>query len=49
MQPNCSSDIQAVIAYFDAVAHNPKAVTALKAQFGMEDVEHYDDVTAARE
>ena len=49
MQPNCSSDIQAVIAHFDAVAHDPKAVAALKAQFGMEDVEHYDDVTAARE
>ncbi|KZV68145.1 peptidase S28 [Peniophora sp. CONT] len=47
MPKNCSNDIQAVIAHFDAVAHNPKAVAALKAQFGLEDVEHYDDVTAA--
>ena len=50
ISPNVDfSDIQAVIAHFDAVAHDPKAVAALKAQFGMEDVEHYDDVTAARE
>ena len=48
MPKNCSSDVQAVVAHFDAVAHDPKAVAALKAQFGMEDVEHYDDVTSTR-
>ena len=47
MPKNCSNDVEAVIAHFDAVAHNPKAVAALKEQFGLEDVEHYDDVTAA--
>ncbi|KZV68146.1 peptidase S28 [Peniophora sp. CONT] len=46
MPSNCSADIQAVIAHFDDVAQDPDAVEALKAQFGMEDVEHYDDVTA---
>ena len=48
MPSNCSNDVQAVIAHFDAVAKNPKEVAALKAQFGLEDVMHYDDVTAAR-
>ncbi|VDC02128.1 unnamed protein product [Peniophora sp. CBMAI 1063] len=45
MPSNCSSDVQALIAHFDAVADDPEAAAALKAQFGMEDVEHYDDVT----
>ena len=49
MPSNCSNDVQAVIAHFDAVAEDPTAVAALKAQFGMEDVEHYDDVTVTRE
>ena len=48
MPQNCSSDVQAVIAHFDAVADDPEAVATLKAQFGMEDVEHYDDVTVTR-
>lgn len=49
MPQNCSSDVQAVIAHLDAIANDTQAVAALKAQFGMEDVQHYDDVTSARE
>ena len=48
MPQNCSADVQAVIAHFDAVADDPDAFNALKAQFGMADIEHADDATGAR-
>ena len=49
MPQNCSADVQAVIAHFDAIANDKPAFDALKAQFGMEEITHPDDVTGARE
>jgi len=51
MPQNCSSDVQAVVAHFDDVYNsgNDSEFAALKAQFGLEDLEHPDDVTGARE
>ncbi|KAA1477306.1 hypothetical protein DENSPDRAFT_933642 [Dentipellis sp. KUC8613] len=49
MPQNCSADVQAVVAHFDAVfaSGNASAFGALKAEFGMADVVHPDDVTGA--
>jgi hypothetical protein len=51
MPANCSADIQAVIAYVDSIGINGTAAqqAALQAQFGMENVSHYDDFASARE
>ncbi|TFY55378.1 hypothetical protein EVG20_g9336 [Dentipellis fragilis] len=49
MPQNCSADVQAVVAHFDSVfaSGNTSAFDALKAEFGMADVVHPDDVTGA--
>ncbi|KAI0029920.1 peptidase S28 [Vararia minispora EC-137] len=47
MPQNCSADVQAVVARFDDLAQNATAFDALKAEFGMADVQHADDVTSA--
>lgn len=50
MAQNCSNDIAAVVGFWDEVASsgNDTEFEALKAQFGMSDVIHPDDVTGAR-
>jgi hypothetical protein len=47
MPQNCSADVQAVIAHFDAISNNTPAFNALKTKFGMADVVHPDDATGA--
>ncbi|THH17760.1 hypothetical protein EW146_g3119 [Bondarzewia mesenterica] len=49
MPKNCSADVQAVIAHFDAVFTwgSDSEIAALKAEYGMADVTHADDVTGA--
>ncbi|KAA1473364.1 peptidase S28 [Dentipellis sp. KUC8613] len=49
MPQNCSADVQAVVSHFDSVvaSGNTSAFNALKAEFGMADVVHPDDVTGA--
>jgi hypothetical protein len=47
MPKNCSADVQAVIAHFDAISNDPTAFNALKTKFGMADVVHPDDATGA--
>lgn len=51
MPKNCSADIQRVIAHVDTTFTfgSKAAKQALKANFGMEGVEHDDDVAGARE
>jgi hypothetical protein len=48
MPANCSADVEAVVGLFDTLAGNATAFDSLKAEFGMQDVQHVDDVTAAR-
>lgn len=45
MAANCSADITRVINHLDSVLTfgSPHEVAKLKAQFGLEDVEHNDD------
>jgi len=47
MPANCSADVEAVIAHFDAIASNTAEFNALKTQFGMADVTHPDDAVGA--
>ncbi|TFL04530.1 serine carboxypeptidase S28-domain-containing protein [Pterulicium gracile] len=49
MPRNCSSDVQAVIAHVDKVfaSKDNAAISALKANWGMEKVTHLDDVAGA--
>ncbi|KAI0047352.1 peptidase S28 [Auriscalpium vulgare] len=49
MAPNCSADVQAVVAHFDKVlsGSNTTAIAQLKSLFGMSDVVHPDDVSGA--
>ena len=45
MPKNCSSDVTLVIDYIDGVLSKgtPSEISALKASFGLEGVEHNDD------
>lgn len=49
MPSNCSSDVEAVVSYFDATlsGDNQTAIDELKALYGMEGLEHSDDVAGA--
>ncbi|EPQ59204.1 peptidase S28 [Gloeophyllum trabeum ATCC 11539] len=49
MPRNCSADVEAVIAHMDQVftSGTPSQIAALKAQFGMSNVTHLDDVAGA--
>ncbi|KAI0029923.1 serine carboxypeptidase S28-domain-containing protein [Vararia minispora EC-137] len=47
MPQNCSADVQAVVAHFDAIANDTEAFDGLKTKFGMADVVHPDDVVSA--
>ncbi|THH05021.1 hypothetical protein EW146_g10013 [Bondarzewia mesenterica] len=49
MPQNCSVDVQAVIAHVDLVftTGTPSEINALKAQFGMSNVPHLEDVAGA--
>ncbi|KAL1311365.1 hypothetical protein AAFC00_001536 [Neodothiora populina] len=51
MPQNCSKDVSLVVDHVDAVFHNGTADEqyALKAMFGLGDLEHYDDFAAALE
>lgn len=51
MPQNCSTDVIKVIDYMDGVLHSndTTAKTALKAQFGLEGVEHDDDFMSVLE
>lgn len=51
MPKNCSKDVSLVIDYMDDVLNNgsKKEVTALKAKFGLQSVEHNDDFMAVLE
>ena len=50
MPQNCSSDVQAVIAYLDQIyaENNTAAIQTLKEAFGLGDLSHIDDFAAAR-
>lgn len=50
MPKNCSADVEAVVAFFDATftGDNQTAIDDLKALYGMEGVTHLDDVAGAR-
>lgn len=50
MPQNCSSDVQAVIAYLDQnyAENNTTALQSLKEAFGLGDLSHIDDFAAAR-
>lgn len=50
MPANCSSDVQAVIAYVDEVfaTEDEVAINDLKEIFGMGNITYIDDVAAAR-
>ena len=49
MPQNCSADIQAVIAHVDQVftSGTTSQINALKANWGMQEVTHLDDVAGA--
>lgn len=49
MPQNCSADVQAVVAYIDEVfmGNNQSAIDELKANWGLGDVVHLDDVASA--
>ena len=51
MPQNCSSDVEAVIAYLDQIhaKHNTAAIKNLKDAFGLSDLSHIDDFASARE
>ena len=51
MPQNCSADVEAVVAHFDAVftSTNTTAIDELKASFGLGELTHLDDVVGARE
>lgn len=51
MPPNCSADIQAVIAHVDYVFTSGKQpqIDSVKANFGLQNLTHLDDVAGARE
>ena len=51
MPANCSADVQAVIAYIDQIftTGSPSQINSVKANFGLEDLDHLDDVVRARE
>ena len=50
MPQNCSADVQAVIAHVDEVltSGTDDEIRKLKANFGMEDLTHLDDIAGAR-
>ena len=50
MPQNCSSDVQAVIAYLDQIytENNTAAMHSLKEAFGLGSLSHIDDFSAAR-
>ena len=50
MPQNCSADVQAVIAHVDQVftSGTTAQINSLKANWGMQDVTHLDDVAGAR-
>ena len=48
MPQNCSNDVQAAIAAFDAAVPDEEAFAAIQASFGMAGVTHKDDVARAR-
>ena len=50
MPQNCSADVQAVIAHIDDVfeAGNQTEIDAIKANFGLSDLEFLDDVVGSR-
>lgn len=50
MPQNCSSDVQAVIAYLDQIHsdNNTCAMQSLKEAFGLGGLSHIDDFAAAR-
>lgn len=51
MPKNCSSDVSLVIDYIDGLKANGSTseIAKVKAMFGLEDLEHYDDFGAAIE
>ena len=51
MPQNCSSDVEAVIAYLDGMYANndTTGIQTLKEAFGLGDLVHTDDFAAARE
>src|SRR6267154_2391032 len=51
MPQNCSSDIEAVIAYLDGMyaADDTAGIQTLKEAFGLGDLKHVDDFAHARE
>jgi hypothetical protein len=51
MPQNCSSDVQAVIAYLDGMfaANDTAGIQTLKETFGLGDLVHVDDFASARE
>ncbi len=51
MPQNCSADVQAVIAHVDSVfsGTNTAQINALKANWGVQDLTHLDDVAGACE
>lgn len=50
MPKNCSADVQRVISYIDTkfTFGSKSEKDAIKAKFGVEGVEHLDDVAGAR-
>ena len=50
MPQNCSSDVQAVIAYLDQIyaANDTDAIQSLKEAFGVGKLWHIDDFASAR-
>lgn len=51
MPQNCSTDVSLVVDHIDSVYSNGtlEEQQSLKAMFGLEDLEHYDDFAAALE
>lgn len=51
MPQNCSADVQAVIAHIDEVltSGTKSEIDSLKANFGLSNLTHLDDVAGARE
>lgn len=51
MPQNCSTDVSLVVDHIDSVYANGtiEEQQSLKAMFGLEDLEHYDDFAAALE
>ena len=50
MPKNCSADVEVVIAHVDDVlsGNDTKAIDDIKANFGLSDMTHLDDVAGAR-